>query len=84
MASRQVNRSAFGFVFTAGLAGILFTLTGLIGYQPPGHINLSEAWWQRGVWTGGVIWDQLVAGVVLLLAAGFVAKRLNRRLSERR
>ena len=23
MASQQVNRSAFGFVFTAGLAGIL-------------------------------------------------------------
>ena len=84
MAPHRVNRSAFGFVFTAGVAGILFTLTGLIGYQPPGHINLVEAWWQRGVWTGGVIWDQLVVGVVLLLAAGFVANRLNRRLSARR
>jgi hypothetical protein len=82
--AREVNRSAFGFVFGAGLMGILSTLTGLIGYQPPGRIDLFDAWWRRGVWTGGVIWSQLVVGVALLLAAGFVARRVNRRLAAGR
>ena len=82
--SHQVHRSAFGFVFTAGVAGILLTLSGLIGYQPPGRIDLVDAWWRRGVWTGGVIWEQLVVGMALLLAAGFVAHRVNRRLSAGR
>ena len=84
MASKQVNRSAFGFVFGAGLAGIVLTLTGLIGYQPPGRIEIFDAWWRRGVWTDGVIWNQLVVGVALLLAAGFVAHRVNRRLAAGR
>ena len=79
-ASTRPTRNAFARVFTAGPAAILLTVTGLIGFRPPGHINLVDVPWRRGVWTGGVIWDQLGVGVVLLTVAVIQICKINQRL----
>jgi hypothetical protein len=78
------NRNAFTFVFTATLAAVFLIATGLIGYAPPAHLSLDVATWRRGVWTGGVILNQVALGSVLLVVAGLVALRLNRRLPSSR
>ena len=83
MASRHVSRNMFGLAFTAGAAAIFLILTGVIGWQPPANINLADATWRRGVWTGDVIWSQVALGVALLLVAGFAINRINRRLVAR-
>jgi hypothetical protein len=59
-------RNMFGLAFSAGAAAILLIVTGLVGWQPPANLNLAEASWRRGVWTGGVIWSQVVLGIVFL------------------
>jgi uncharacterized membrane protein (DUF485 family) len=76
------HRNAFAFVFTATLAAVFLIVTGLIGYAPPAHLSLDAATWRRGVWTGGVILSQVAVGSVLLVVAGLVALRVNRRLSR--
>ena len=76
-------RTAFGFVFTTTLAAVFLIVTGLIGYQPPAHLSLDAATWRRGTWTDQIVLPQVGLGVVLLIAAGAVALRINRRLSGR-
>ena len=76
------NRKTFTFVFTAGIAGVLLIIFGLIGYMPPAHISLAGETWRLGTWTDGVILAEVVLGSVLLGAAGVVASRINRRLSK--
>lgn len=78
------SRNTFVFIFTATLAAVFLIVTGLIGYQPPAHLSLDAATWRRGVWTEEVILSQVALGVVLLIAAGVVAVRVNRRLSHSR
>lgn len=80
MTARHVNRNMFGLAFTAGAAAIFFIVTGVIGWQPPPNL----ATWRRGVWTGEIIWSQVVVGLVFLLVAGFAVHRINRRLSTSR
>ena len=77
-------RNTFTFIFTAALAAVFLIVTGLIGYQPPAHLSLDAASWRRGVWTEEVIAGQVALGVVLLLAAGVLAVRVNRRLPDNR
>ena len=78
------SRHTFVFIFTATLAAVFLIVTGLIGYQPPAHLSLDAATWRRGVWTEEVILSQVALGVVLLIAAGVVGVRVNRRLSHSR
>jgi hypothetical protein len=73
-------RNAFGFVFTMTLAGAILIVTGLIGFDPPRHMNLDAATWRGGQWTGEIIRSHVAVGVVLLVLAGAVAVRVNRRL----
>ena len=77
-------RSAFGLVFMMTLAAVFLIVTGLLGYEPPGHLSLDPATWRRGVLTDQIVWRQLGLGLVLLIAAGLVALRINRRLTEKR
>ena len=76
-------RNAFGFVFTMTLAAVFLIVTGLIGYYPPAHMSLDAATW-RGTWTGEILMRQVGLGIVLLVAAGIVALRINKRLAVRR
>ena len=74
------STTAFTFVFTAGSAGLLLIVFGLIGYMPPAHMSLDADTWRRGTWTDGVIPAEIVLGSVLVVAAGLVGFRINRRL----
>jgi hypothetical protein len=74
-------RNLFGLAFTAGAAAIFLILTGLIGWQPPPNINLPNASWRLGTWTGDIIWSQIGLGLVFLMVAGFAVWRVNRQLS---
>ena len=80
----HVVRSAFGFVFTMTLAAVFLIITGLIGYEPPAQLSLDAATWRRGTWTDQIVLRQVGLGVVLLIAAGIVTLRINRRFTGRR
>ena len=82
MASSHVSRNMFGLAFTAGAAAIFLILTGFLGWEPPANINLADASWRRGVWTGEIIWSQVALGIAFLLVAGVTVVRVNRRLSK--
>jgi hypothetical protein len=82
MATPQVSRNLFGFVFTAGTVAVVLIITGLVGYQPPGHFSPADVTWRRGEWTDGVIWGQVAVGVAFLVAAAVAVTRINRRLSQ--
>ena len=73
-------RNAFGFVFTMTLAATFLIVTGLIGYDPPGHMSLDAATWRHGEWTGEVIFGQLALGIAFLAIAAVAAARIHRRL----
>jgi quinol-cytochrome oxidoreductase complex cytochrome b subunit len=79
-----MGRNAFAFVFMMTLAAVFLIVTGLIGYEPPGHLSLDAATWRRGSWTGGIIVSQVALGVALLAVAAVVARRINQRLAQRR
>jgi hypothetical protein len=73
--------SGFAFVFTATFAAVFLIVTGLIGYQPPAHLSFDAATWRRGVWTDGIIVEQVALGTALLITAGLIARRVNRQLT---
>ena len=77
-------RNAFAFVFTMTLAAAFLIVTGLIGYEPPAHLSLDAATWRRGTWTDQIVLRQVGLGIVLLIAAGIGALRINRRISGRK
>ena len=77
-------RNAFGLVFVMTLAAVFLIVTGLLGSEPPAHLSLDPATWRRGTLTDQIVWRQIGLGLVLLIAAGFVTLRINRRLAERR
>ena len=70
-------RSAFGLVFMMTLAAVFLIVTGLLGYEPPAPLSLDPATWRRGALTDQIVWRQLGLGLVLLIAAGLVALRVN-------
>jgi len=76
-------RSAFGLVFTLTLAAVFLIVTGLMGYEPPAQLSLDAATWRRGTWTDQIVLRQVGIGIVLLIAAGIVTLRINRRLTGR-
>ena len=80
--AHRASRRSFTFVFTAGAFSLFLILTGLIGWRPPGQLNLVEAPWRRGVWTGEILWGQIALGIGLLVVAGLVVARVNRHLSR--
>jgi hypothetical protein len=73
-------RSAFGFVFTATLVAVFLIVTGLMGFEPPAQISLDSSMWRLGTWSDGIVVRQVALGVALLIAAGLVTLRINRRL----
>ena len=77
-------RHVFGLVFTLTVAAILLIGTGLMGYNPPPHMSLDPATWQRGAWTGEIIVSQVALGVAFLVVAAVVAARINMRLGKGR
>ena len=80
----NANRNTFTFVFTAGIAGVLLIIFGLIGYTPPAHMSLAAETWRRGTWADSFVLSEVAIGTVLIVAAAVVASRLNRRLQMRR
>lgn len=76
-------RSWFGLVFTMTLVALFLIVTGLMGYQPPAQLSLDAATWRRGTWSDEIVLSQVGLGVVLLIAAGAVAFRIDRRLTGR-
>ena len=75
------GNKAFTFVFTAGIAGVLLIIFGLIGYMPPANVSLAGETWRLGTWSDGVIVGEIALGSILLLAAAVGASRLNRRMT---
>jgi hypothetical protein len=66
------------------LAAVFLIVTGLLGYEPYAHMSLDPATWRRGTVTDPMVWRQIALGVALLIAAGLVALRINRRFMGRR
>ena len=75
-------RNAFGLVFSLTLAAVFLIVTGLMGFEPPAQLSLDA--WRRGTWTDQIVLRQVGLGLVLLLAAGLVTIRINRRPIRRR
>ena len=80
MPSPPVSRRQFELVFAAGTVALVLIVTGLIGYEPPGHFDFSQPNWRTGTWTGQVIWSQIAVGSVFLVVACVQFVRINRRL----
>ena len=78
MASPAIPRRKATFAFTVGTFGLVALVTGLIGFQLRGHYGPDTR--PLGYWTGAVVWDQFLVGVVCVIAAAAVIYRLNREL----
>jgi hypothetical protein len=72
-------RNAFGLVFMMTLVGTVLVTAGLVGYEPPAHTSLDPATWRRGTWSDQIVVRQVGLGAGLLIAAGLLAFRINRR-----
>lgn len=59
-------------VFSAGFAGLLFFVAGLIGWD----MSHSHGWFQGTKWVGSPVWWQVSLGAALLLLSGFWARRV--------
>jgi len=59
-------------VLSAGFAGLLFFVAGLIGWD----LRSSSGWFNGAGWVDGPVWSQAAVGAVLLLLAGFWARRV--------
>ena len=78
MSPRAIPRRKASFAFTVGAFGVVALVTGLIGFQLRGHYGPDTR--PLGYWTGGMIWDQILAGGVCVVVAAAVLHRLNREL----
>jgi hypothetical protein len=65
-------------VFSAGFGGLLFFVAGLIGWD----LKYSHGWFEGTRWTDAPIWWQVAFGTVLLLLAGYWARRVPRRVTR--
>jgi hypothetical protein len=59
-------------VFSIGAAGLLFFVSGIIGWD----LSHSRGWFQGTKWVGGPVWWQIVLGAGLLTLATFWARRV--------
>jgi hypothetical protein len=59
-------------VFSAGFAGLLFFVSGIIGWD----LSHSHGWFRGTRWADGPIWWQIALGAILLLLAVFWARRV--------
>ena len=78
MPARAIPRRKASFAFTIGTVGLVSLATGLIGFQLRGHYGPDTR--PLGYWTGGIIWEQVLVGVVCVITAAAVLYRLNREL----
>jgi hypothetical protein len=78
MPARAIIRRKTSFAFTVGTFGLISLLTGLIGFQLRGHYGPDTR--PLGYWTGGLVWEQIVVGVVCVIAASLVFYKVNREL----
>jgi hypothetical protein len=62
-------------VISAGFAGLLFLVAGLIGWD----LQYSHEFFQGTTWTYAPIWWQVGLGTALLALAGFWARRVPSR-----
>ena len=59
-------------VFSATAAGLLFFVSGVIGWD----LSYSHGWFQGTKWVDGPVWWEVGVGLILLLLAGFWARRV--------
>jgi hypothetical protein len=59
-------------VFSVGFAGLLFFISGLIGWD----LSHSRGWFEGTKWVEGPLWWQIGFGAVLLLLAIYWARRV--------
>lgn len=65
-------------VISFGFGGMLFLVTGLIGWSVSRH----DAFVTGTHWHDGPIWWQVYVGAALLLLAGYWARRVPRRVAR--
>jgi hypothetical protein len=65
-------------VFSVGFGGLLFFIAGLIGWD----LSHSHGWFEGTTWTDAPIWWQVALGSVLLLLAGYWARRVPPRATR--
>jgi hypothetical protein len=78
-ATRQHSRSwpgrpgwQYQRVFSVGLAGLLFLIAGVIGWD----LSHSHGWFRGTTWVDAPVWWQIGLGSGLLLLATFWARRV--------
>jgi hypothetical protein len=59
-------------VFSAAAGGMLFLVSGVVGWD----LRHSHGWFEGTRWVGGPIWWEVGVGTAFLLLAGFWARRL--------
>jgi len=59
-------------VISTAFAGLLFFVAGLVGWD----LKYSHGWFQGTKWVDGTIWWQVGLGSVLLMLAGYWARRV--------
>jgi hypothetical protein len=76
--ARWLNRPGADYqrVFSAGAAGLLFFVSGLIGWD----LSHSRGWFGGAKWVDGPVWWQIGLGFGLLLPI-FLARRVSPRVA---
>jgi hypothetical protein len=80
--SKPLSRPGYEYqrVFSVGAAGLLFFVSGLIGWD----LSHSHGWFQGTKWAEGPIWWEAAVGLGLLLLAGVWARRVSHRPAIKR
>jgi hypothetical protein len=72
MDSSWPGRWQYQRVFSVGFAGLLFLVSGLIGWD----LRSISGWFNGARWVDGPVWSQAAVGAVLVLLAGYWARRV--------
>ena len=59
-------------VLSVGFFGLLLFVAGLIGWD----LRRSSGWFNGATWVAGPVWSQAAIGAVMVLLAGFWARRV--------
>ena len=70
--SGSSSRHQYQRVFSATAAGLLFFISGLIGWD----LRYSHGWFAGAKWVDRLVWWEVGLGAALLLLAYFWARRL--------
>ena len=62
-------------VLSVGSLGLLLLVAGLIGWD----VRRSSGWFSGARWADGPVWSQAAIGAVMVLLAGFWARRVPSR-----